>query len=126
MPTGETGEVVAAVGVAPGTGDGGKVFVGLVVLGTEVVLNGFDCCFGFEEEKMAAVTAEPVNAEAAATRARVFLDMVNGLHRMRLSMGRTFHEIAMITRNEKRLTREGKENHALLSEQGRSMATSSI
>jgi hypothetical protein len=75
MPVGETGETVAGVGVVPGTGDGGDVFVGLLVVGLGTVVEGFGCCLGFEE-KMAAVTAEPAKAEAAAMRARVVFDIV--------------------------------------------------
>ena len=75
MPEGETGEIAAGVGVAPGTGDDGEVFVGMVVAGGGMVDDG--CCFASEEdEKMAAVTAEPANAEAAAIRAKVVLDIV--------------------------------------------------
>lgn len=66
MPDGETGETVAVVGIAPRTGA-----VGLGVVG-----EGFACCFGFaDEEKIAAVTADPAKAEAAAMRARVVLDI---------------------------------------------------
>jgi hypothetical protein len=73
MPAGETGEAVAMVDVAPGTGDGKEVLVGAVAVG-----EGFGCCFGFEvEEKMAAVTAEPAKAEAAAMRASVVLDILD-------------------------------------------------
>ena len=76
MPEGETGEDAVGVGVAPGAGDNGEVFVGVVVEGGGTVSDG--CCFGFEEdEKTAAVTAEPANAEAAAIRARVVLDIVD-------------------------------------------------
>jgi hypothetical protein len=77
MPVGETGETVADVGAVPGTGDGGDVLAGLLVVGLGTVVEGFGCCLGFEEEeKMAAVTAEPAKAEAAAMRARVVFDIV--------------------------------------------------
>ena len=48
----------------------------MVVAGSGDVGDGW--CFGFddEEEKMVAVMAEPANAEAAAMRARVVLDIV--------------------------------------------------
>jgi hypothetical protein len=96
MPEGETGERVAGVGVAPGTGDGGDVFVGVVGIG--MVVEGCGCCFGFEVEKMAAVTAEPAKAEAAAMRARVVLDMVDGVRGIRLGIARNGHEVALIAR----------------------------
>jgi hypothetical protein len=77
MPVGETGETVAGVGAVPGTGDGGDVFVGLLVVGLGIVVERFGCCFCLEvEEKMAAVAAEPAKAEAAAMRARVVFDIV--------------------------------------------------
>lgn len=76
MPAGETGETVAMVDVARGTGDGTEALVGAVAVGIGVVGEGFGCCFGLEdEEKMAAVTAEPAKAEAAAMRASVVLDI---------------------------------------------------
>jgi hypothetical protein len=82
MPEGETGEIVVGVGGLPGTGESGEVLVGVVVVGLGVVVEDLGCCFGLEEEeKMAAVTAEPANAEAAAMRARVVLDMVDGTGR---------------------------------------------
>jgi hypothetical protein len=85
MPEGETGETVAGVGGLPGTGESGEVLVGAVVVGLGVVVEDLGCCFGLEEEeKMAAVTAEPANAEAAAMRARVVLDMANGTGRQML------------------------------------------
>ena len=96
MPDGETGETVADIGVMPGSGDGGEVFVGVVAVMTGVVVDGFGCCLGFEEEeKIAAVTAEPANAEAAAMRARVVFDIVDRVGRMRLGPVRTRHEIVM-------------------------------
>lgn len=74
IPEGETGEIVAGVGGLPG-----EVLTGAVVVGLGVVVEDLGCCFGLEEEeKMAAVTAEPANAEAAAMRARVVLDMMVG------------------------------------------------
>ena len=77
MPEGETGEIVARVGGLPGTGEGREVLIGAVVVELGVVVEGLGCCFGLdEEEKMATVTAEPANAEAAAMRARVVLDMM--------------------------------------------------
>ena len=77
MPEGETGEMVAGLGGLPG-----EVLAGAVVVGLGVVVEGLGCCFDLEEEeKMAAVTAEPANAEAAAMRARVVLDMMDGTGR---------------------------------------------
>lgn len=76
MPEGETGEKLVDAGVATGTGDGGDVGVGVVVMGDVTLVEGF-ACFGFEEEKIAAVTADPAKADAAAMRASVVLDMVN-------------------------------------------------
>jgi hypothetical protein len=79
MPEGETGEIVAGVGGLSGRGDGGEVLIGAVVVGLGVVVEDLGCGFGLEdEEKMAAVTAEPANAEAAPMRARVVLDMLDG------------------------------------------------
>lgn len=78
MPDGETGETVAGVRAVPRTGEGGEVLVGFA--GIAVVIEAFACCFGFvEEEKIAAVTAEPAKADAAAMRASVVLDMVDGV-----------------------------------------------
>jgi len=77
MPVGETGEIVAGIGGLPG-----EVLTGAVVVGLAVVVEDFGCCLGLEEEeKMAAVTAEPANAEAAAIRASVVLDMMDGTSR---------------------------------------------
>jgi hypothetical protein len=82
MPEGETGEIGVGVGGLPGTGEGGEVLIGAVVVGLGVVVEGLGCCFGLEEEdKMAAVTAEPAKAEAAAMSARVVLDMADGTGR---------------------------------------------
>jgi hypothetical protein len=82
---------VVGIGVVPGTGDGGDVCV--AVIGIGVVVEGFGCCFGFvEEEKMAAVTAEPANAEAAAMRAKVVLDIVDGVRGMELRIAKIRHE----------------------------------
>lgn len=81
MPEGETRETVVVVGVVPEAGDGGVVLLG-GVLGPGEVGVGLGACLGLEdEEKMAAVTAEPANAEAAAMRARVLLDILGGVCR---------------------------------------------
>jgi hypothetical protein len=81
-PEGKTGEIVAGVGGLLRTGESGEVLIEAVVVGLGVVVEDLGCCFGLEEEeKMAAVTAEPANAEAAAMRARVVLDMVGGTGR---------------------------------------------
>ena len=74
IPEGETGEIVPGVGGLPG-----EILIGAVDVGLGVVVEDLGCCFGLEEEeKMATVTAEPANAEAAAMRARVVLDMMVG------------------------------------------------
>jgi hypothetical protein len=92
MPDGETGETVAVVGIAPGTGDGGEDLVGTVAVGLGVEGEGFACCFSFtDEEKIAAVTADPAKAEAAAMRARVVLDI---LDRVRGGGARNFADLS--------------------------------
>ena len=96
MPNGEAGAAVAVAGVAPGAGDGGVVLLGVVSGGKRVVGKGSGRCFGFEdEEKMAAVTAEPAQAETAAIRASVVLDILE------LGISWICYKASMVAENER-------------------------